>query len=185
MSPLPNPGMDFTPFDTLPAASLDEMVENIEALADGSGLDVSSIVPNALMTGTGTSWAWVSWTPTLSNMSVGNGTLNCKRMQVGKIVFFNFSFILGSTSSVSSGPSFTLPVTSVSPAVTNSYIGQARLQGTDVCPGAILHNSTTTAAFIAYDSNATFPRETAVTSTVPFTWTTNHALVGQGFYVAA
>jgi hypothetical protein len=30
---LPNPGMDFTPFDTLPAASLDDLVENIEALA--------------------------------------------------------------------------------------------------------------------------------------------------------
>lgn len=40
---LPNPGMDFTAFDTLPAASLDDMVENIEALADGSGLDDKAI----------------------------------------------------------------------------------------------------------------------------------------------
>lgn len=36
MSPLPNPAMDFTAFDTLPAASLDDLVENIEALEDGS-----------------------------------------------------------------------------------------------------------------------------------------------------
>lgn len=36
--PLPNPGMDFTPFDTLPAASLDDLVENIEALADGTAI---------------------------------------------------------------------------------------------------------------------------------------------------
>jgi hypothetical protein len=36
---LPNPGMDFDPLTTLPAAMLDQMVENIEALADGTGLD--------------------------------------------------------------------------------------------------------------------------------------------------
>lgn len=40
---LPNPGMDFTAFDTLPASSLDDMVENIEALADGSGLNDDAV----------------------------------------------------------------------------------------------------------------------------------------------
>lgn len=34
--PLPNPGMSFDPFDTLPASDLNDMVENIEALEDGS-----------------------------------------------------------------------------------------------------------------------------------------------------
>src|SRR5687767_8010800 len=34
--PLPNPGMSFTPFDPLPASDLNDIVENIEALADGS-----------------------------------------------------------------------------------------------------------------------------------------------------
>lgn len=46
MPGLPNPGMDFTPFDTLPAADLDKIVENIEALADGSaleGLDIGNL----------------------------------------------------------------------------------------------------------------------------------------------
>lgn len=46
MSPLPNPGMDFTPFDILPAASLDDMVENIESLADGSAFDSESSIPS-------------------------------------------------------------------------------------------------------------------------------------------
>lgn len=48
---LPNPGMDFTAFDTLPAASLDDLVENIEALADGSGLDDGAVTPNKLSLG--------------------------------------------------------------------------------------------------------------------------------------
>lgn len=45
---LPNPSMDFTPFDVLPAASLDDMVENIEALAAGTGLNDAVITPNKL-----------------------------------------------------------------------------------------------------------------------------------------
>lgn len=36
--PLPNPGMTFTPFDPLPASDLNDMVENIESLADGTGI---------------------------------------------------------------------------------------------------------------------------------------------------
>jgi hypothetical protein len=43
---LPNPGMDFTPFDTLSAAELDDMVENIEALAAGTGLNDSVVTPD-------------------------------------------------------------------------------------------------------------------------------------------
>ncbi len=41
--PLVNPNMDFAAFDVLPAASLDDLVENIEALAAGTGLNTSAI----------------------------------------------------------------------------------------------------------------------------------------------
>lgn len=49
---LPNPGMDFTAFDTLTAAELDDLVENIESLEDGSGFDLgNNVIPaNALAT---------------------------------------------------------------------------------------------------------------------------------------
>lgn len=40
---LPNPGMDFTALDPLTAAEMDDIVENIEALADGSGLDDGAV----------------------------------------------------------------------------------------------------------------------------------------------
>lgn len=36
---LPNVGMSFTPFDILPASDLNDFVENIEALAAGTGLN--------------------------------------------------------------------------------------------------------------------------------------------------
>lgn len=43
---LPYPGMDFTPFDILTASELDQMVENIESLADGTGLDAAAVTPS-------------------------------------------------------------------------------------------------------------------------------------------
>jgi hypothetical protein len=43
---LPNPSMTFTPFDVLPASDLNDLVENIESLADGTGLD-STFYDNA------------------------------------------------------------------------------------------------------------------------------------------
>lgn len=43
--PLPNPGMNFDPLTPLPAESLNNMVENIEALADGTGLN-NGVIPN-------------------------------------------------------------------------------------------------------------------------------------------
>lgn len=47
---LPNPGMAFTPFDPLPASELNDMVENIEALADGTGADNNSVTASKLAT---------------------------------------------------------------------------------------------------------------------------------------
>lgn len=55
---LPNPAMDFTAFDTLPAASLDDIVENIEALADGSGLDDDSVSASKIDFGGAGSGVW-------------------------------------------------------------------------------------------------------------------------------
>lgn len=41
--PLPNSGMSFTPFDPLAASELNDIVENVEALAAGTGLNNDSI----------------------------------------------------------------------------------------------------------------------------------------------
>lgn len=40
---LPNPGMDAVPFTPLTAEFLDNMIENIESLADGTGFDAGAI----------------------------------------------------------------------------------------------------------------------------------------------
>lgn len=42
---LPNQNMDFVPLATLPASDLDKLVENIESLADGSGIGDGAVTP--------------------------------------------------------------------------------------------------------------------------------------------
>lgn len=46
---LPNPSMNFTPFDPLPASDLNDLVENIEALADGTGLNDDAVTAPKLV----------------------------------------------------------------------------------------------------------------------------------------
>lgn len=41
--------MSFTPFDPLPASDLNDIVENVEALADGTGLDDTSVISAKLV----------------------------------------------------------------------------------------------------------------------------------------
>lgn len=71
---LPNPSMAFFPFDPLPASQLNDMVENVEALADGSGLDDDAITPAKL--------ALVNYQTDNSN-SIANVTNGDITIQVG------------------------------------------------------------------------------------------------------
>lgn len=67
---LPNPGMDFTALTVLPASDLDKMVQNIESLAAGSGLDDASVASSKL-----------SLTPTKGDNSGSiGGTVNYLRI---------------------------------------------------------------------------------------------------------
>jgi hypothetical protein len=57
------------------------------------------------------SWAWTSFTSTPTNFTLGNGTMVGRYTQTGKMVYFELYIKLGSTSSMGTAPTFTLPVT--------------------------------------------------------------------------
>jgi hypothetical protein len=116
------------------------------------------------------SGAFTSYTPTLTNITLGNGTVTARYVQVGKLVTVFFNFLLGSTSAISTSPSFTLPVTGITDSILyNAYFQDA---GTDTYMGGI-NLSTTNATIFIPNVSGTYPSFASVTSTVPFTWTTN------------
>lgn len=82
MSPLPNPGMDFTAFDTLPAASLDDLVENIESLADGSGISADVFELDSASTATGQSFPSTGPTDATSMSITFTTSASCTKIRV-------------------------------------------------------------------------------------------------------
>lgn len=186
---LPNPGMDFTPFDVLPASELDDMVENIEALAAGTGLNVSAVTPEKIFTGTGTTWALASYTPTFANTTLGSGTVSGSYKQIGKYIYFIASFTLGAGSAMGTAPTVTLPVTSVT-MDTADWVGNVIVNDSAVSlyKGMATWATTTTAA-IKIDTTiggaGTYVRLDPVSATAPMAWNTGDKLRIVGLYPAA
>ena len=178
---------------TIDAADYNVPINTIVAAING-GLDSNNItaggvVPNSLQSGTGTSWAWQTYTPTWTNLTVGNGTSTGKYIQIGKTVFFRASVVFGSTSVMSSPPSVTLPVTSVS--YTTAYtavIGDCYYWDTSASfafPGTLSWLTTGTAEPETLNASGTFLQISSVSATNPFTWATGDVIFVKGYYEAA
>lgn len=148
-----------------------------------------SIVNADLSTTTGElGGAWQSWTPTWTNLTVGNGTNTSVYLQVGKTVFFRLSFVLGSTSSVGTNPIATIPITSKNYDLLFIYAHGNYVDvsaGNDNFPAFATFSSTTEMNLYAQGVSGSNVRLQGITSTVPFTWATGDKIGLQGFYEAA
>jgi hypothetical protein len=145
---------------------------------------------------TGAAWAsvgatdWAAWTPTWTNLTVGNATQTARYSQSGKTVFFTLKLVFGSTTSMGTQPTFTWPVTAASTeaaqgAVTKVLFLDASAQ---IVLGATDPRSSTTALTKLNAPSGTVQlqdQDRAVTSTVPFTWTTSDTIWVMGSYEGA
>jgi len=124
--------------------------------------------------------SWTSYTPTLTNFTLGNGSRTAKYNQIGKIVFVRINITLGSTSVMGSYPTATLPIT----AASSGYItGTTQMVDSGVASyiSAPFLASTTTVELGLTLTNGTYAKASAITSAEPFTWGTND-LLGVDFY---
>lgn len=128
--------------------------------------------------------AWTTWTPTLTNLTLGNGTLVAKYCRIGRAIHWRFKFTLGSTSAVGSFPqTFTLPVAAHADySAVDVVIGLANFAdtGTAGYVAMVVATATGTGLFI----KAASPNS-AISATVPFTWTTGDIISATGTYEAA
>lgn len=161
------------------------LLNGANAITDGT------LSPAELVTGTGSTWAWTLFTPTWTNLTVGNATQNFYYIQTGKTVSFAGQIILGTTSSVSSSPSFSLPVSMnttlyVLSGSIRTNIGQSRMiAGATETGGEVVIDNTsgTNKGRILYFNATATP--TAPTSTLPGTWATGNYISVSGSYQAA
>ncbi len=133
--------------------------------------------------------AWSSWTPTWTNLTVGNGTVVAKYKQIGKTTFCRVSLVFGTTTSISGDVTLTLPVTKVSYGGSDiATLGMVRCF--DVSAGAafegpILTAGTTTGRVRVFGVSGTNITTVALGATVPFTWTNPDEIAIEFFYEAA
>jgi hypothetical protein len=133
--------------------------------------------------------AWTAYTPTFTNLTLGNGTIDFKYALLGKNVFVRGVLTWGSTTSATaSGLNISAPVTALSGAATGApLIGHARYSdiGTANYTGNVLLASTSQFALIAINTASTYASFAAVNNTAPMTWVSTDQLTILATYQAA
>lgn len=131
-----------------------------------------------------------AWTPTWTNLTLGNGTVTAKYKKVGKMVHCRVHVLFGSSTSISGSVTFTLPVTAATlPGTINLHaLGRSRFYDASVpvgLDGVVTQNSTTTALLAVLDSSGTYAKAVTLSSSVPFSWAVSDELTAVFSYEAA
>lgn len=131
--------------------------------------------------------AWTAWTPTFTNFTLGNGTVDAKYSRVGRSVWFRILVTLGSTSVMGSTPKFSLPVARHAGYAATQVIGVASIGDFGTADfGAVLWAfSATEAQLIVQSASGAYVTAAVVGATVPMTWTTSDSFNAFGMYEAA
>jgi hypothetical protein len=114
--------------------------------------------------------AWDTWTSTLTNLTIGNGTVSAKYKKVGRTVDFTLSINAGTTTSITGSFSFSLPVTAASITATKNFIASGRMEDSGV-NGYIIFSeltTTTTSAVFVVGAGGSYANIAALTGTVPY-----------------
>ena len=179
------------------AAKWNILGSNDASFNDGTGIADGTIKPNHLVTSSSTAntWAWDTYTPTLANTTLGNGTVVGKYIKIGRFVQFYASFRLGTTSAVGTAPTVTLPVTASATAF-DAGSGSVRIGISSFEDNAISSHegftliaattaSATVAVPIVITTGGTYASTSAITALIPFTWGTSDVLRITGSYESA
>lgn len=116
---------------------------------------------------------WITYTPVITNFTVGNGTVSARYRHVGEDVEVRLDVTLGSTSAVSGSLDVPLPVTGKSGFTTFAQKGYG--VATDASAATFVYlnynliSTTTVRAYVINVAN-NYAGFSILGSTVPFTW---------------
>lgn len=112
--------------------------------------------------------AWTTYTPTLANLTLGNGTVAASYRRLGKTLMLRFRFTFGSTSSMGTSPTFSLPA-GMTALNTSDIAGDCYLQDTGASTrrGQGIIASGTTIGIFNFSTTGILQ---GTNSTTPHTW---------------
>ena len=119
---------------------------------------------------------WTTFTPGLTNVTLGNGTMNASYLQANKLVLFKISLTFGSTTAFTGAPRFGLPVAAIDSIAVMPCILYDNSNPATRGPGICTLNAST---LVPYGNGGD------VTATVPFVWAVSDVFRVTGAYEAA
>jgi hypothetical protein len=163
------------------AAKWNILGTNDASFNDGTGIGTGAITATKI--GTDASFAWASWTPTLTNLS--GGTLNySKYIQIGKTIHARFKYTLAGAG-VGTSPTITLPVAASADYATSgeSFLSTVSFVdlGINFYAGQVFWATSTTVTFRVQTGTTT----NGISATIPFTWGTGDYIQAHIVYEAA
>jgi hypothetical protein len=128
-----------------------------------------------------TQFPWVAYSPTISGLTLGNGTISTRYQAIGKTYILNITVTLGSTSAITGDLRFALPTSANKFSAGSTWLEDVSV---GVYTGTALIN-TTDIYVRATATNATYGTTSNLSSTVPFTWATGDNIIVQATFEAA
>ena len=127
---------------------------------------------------------WQDYTPTMGNVTVGDGTLLGRYAQVGNLVAYSVEFTLGSTSAITGIIQVHAPVTPKGD-VRFQVNAELKQNGGSVYPTSGALAASTNSNINAMNTSGTYATFSGTSATVPFTWGSGDRVVVTGVYEAA
>lgn len=131
------------------------------------------------------------WIPTYEALTIGNGVVEARFQKVGNVVWFYWSLVFGTTSTMGAQPRVSFPIEANLPADDygdgHNTIGTAAFDDATADPMiGVVHAHSSTFFKIKYITPAGAGiRSSNVGATSPFTWTTDDRISVQGSYEVA
>ena len=126
--------------------------------------------------------AWTTYTPSLTNLTIGNGTQIARFQKIGNTINFVLRITFGSTTSVSGDFNFTVPEPHDGNFYGNLYAAAWDNSAGVLYSMAAFTFSTSDVYFRAIQTTGNYTSSTAISSTVPFTWATADVITCSGSY---
>lgn len=167
---------------------VDETARDADNPSPSSGEAAYGQTEDTLWVHDGTGWIvlhepWQSYTPTLTNITQGSGTVVGAYQRRSGGVQFEAMFTFGSGSAMGTNPALGLPFDADDIRASQLQVG---IDDADGGANIAFHSPVAaggdTVTLVAVSSSGTYAGSASITSTVPITWATGDILVVSGFY---
>lgn len=135
---------------------------------------------------------YTAYTPTISGLTLGNGTLSSSYCRVNNFVHFFGKVVFGTTTAITSGLSGTLPINLDSAIATATGADLGSVSFRDVSAALTFDGtgragaSSATSFFIeVWLTSGTYSQNSGVSASIPFTWANTDILSWNLYYKAA